>query len=306
MTVTFSYSHFIPFCTFDTSMHTRNIHKEGLYNLSKLQEVNKELTSFIFLNEYNKQTIDFSNPKAVIALNKALLMLHYNVLNWELPEGYLCPPIPSRVDYIHHIADLLSLNPKKTIKGIDIGTGANAIYAILGTQVYGWNMIGCDINKVSIKAAQKNIDFTPSLKERVQVIHQTDPANIFKGIINTNEFYDFTICNPPFHNSEKEALKGTNRKLKNLHQKEGTLNFGGQANELWCNGGESLFIKRMIKQSALFKEQVGYFTSLVSKKESLTKIEKQLSKLNASFKVVPMQHGNKQTRFIVWSFINQL
>ncbi|SNR15818.1 23S rRNA (adenine(1618)-N(6))-methyltransferase RlmF [Tenacibaculum jejuense] len=282
-------------------MHSRNLHKDSAYDFEKLSDANPDLKAFTFKNEYQNTTIDFGNPKAVVALNKALLIAHYNVSNWELPEGYLCPPIPSRVDYIHHIADIVT--EKQEIKGLDIGVGANTIYCILGSQVYNWKMIGCDINAESIKIAQKNIDFTPKLKKNVSLIHQSNNANIFEGVINVNDYFDFSVCNPPFHNSENEAKKGTLRKLNNLNKKDFELNFGGQANELWCNGGEALFLKRMIKQSTLFKNQVGYFTSLVSKKEHLPKLEKQLSKLKAKYRVIPMQHGNKITRILAWSYI---
>lgn len=286
-------------------MHEKNIHKNTSYNFKELEKVNPDLKEFTYTNDYNNSTIDFNNPIAVIALNKALLIYFYNLKNWELPKGYLCPPVPSRVDYIHHIADLLS-SQKKKVHGLDIGIGANAIYSILGTQVYGWKMTGSDINEDSLHIAKKNINFTPILSDKITIKHQTNNANIFEGIINENDFFDFSICNPPFHNSKEEATKGSFRKLNNLNKESFTLNFGGQASELWCNGGEALFIKRMIKQSVLFKNQVGVFTSLVSKKENLPKIEKQLKKLNTNYKSIPMEHGNKKTRIVAWSFINKL
>ncbi|MFY7671728.1 23S rRNA (adenine(1618)-N(6))-methyltransferase RlmF [Tenacibaculum sp. MEBiC06402] len=283
-------------------MHPRNIHNTH-YNFKELSKVNPDLENFIIKNQHtNDFTIDFSNPKAVIALNKALLLHHYQLQNWELPEGFLCPPIPSRVDYIHHISDLLS-DENQPIKGLDIGVGANAIYTILGVQVYGWEMVGCDINLESVKAAQKNINFTPKLAEKVTIVHQPDSANIFKGIIQPNDYFHFTVCNPPFYTSEEDAAKNAKQKLTNLGKGASELNFGGQHSELWCNGGEALFLKRMIKQSADFKTQVGYYTSLVSKKENLPKIEKQLKKLKANYTIIPMEHGNKKTRFIAWSFI---
>ncbi len=286
-------------------MHPNNIHRNSNYNFKELIKANHKLKEFVFMNSYNNETIDFHNADAVIALNKAVLIHFYDVKNWELPSGYLCPPVPSRVDYIHHIADLIP-SDQTLIKGLDVGVGANAIYTILGTQIYGWQMTGCDINAESIQIAQKNIDFTTNLAEKVTLKHQTNNAHIFEGIITENDFFDVTICNPPFHSSEEEATKGSLKKLNNLNKKTFSLNFGGQANELWCNGGEALFIKRMIKQSSLFKNQVGVFSSLVSKKENLPKIEKQLKKLKASFKVIPMEHGNKKTRIIAWSFINTL
>ena len=283
-------------------MHPRNIHNTQ-YNFKELSKVNPDLENFITKNQHtNDFTIDFSNPKAVVALNKALLLHHYQLQNWELPEGFLCPPIPSRVDYIHHISDLVA-NENQPIKGLDIGVGANAIYTILGVQVYDWQMVGSDINLESVKAAQQNINFTPKLAEKATIVHQTDNANIFKGIIQPNDYFHFTLCNPPFYTSEEDAAKNAKQKLTNLGKETTELNFGGQYNELWCNGGEALFLKRMIKQSTDFKTQVGYFTSLVSRKENLPKIEKQLKKLQANYRIIPMEHGNKKTRFIAWSFI---
>lgn len=282
-------------------MHPRNIHNTQ-YNFKELSKVNPDLEKFITKNQHtNDFTIDFSNPKAVVALNKALLLHHYQLKNWKLPEGFLCPPIPSRVDYIHHISDLVA-NENQLIKGLDIGVGANAIYTILGVQVYNWQMVGCDINLESVKAAQQNINFTTKLAEKATIVHQTDNANIFKGIIQPNDYFHFTLCNPPFYTSEEDAAKNAKQKLTNLGKETTELNFGGQYNELWCNGGEALFLKRMIKQSADFKSQVGYFTSLVSRKENLPKIEKQLKKLQANYRIIPMEHGNKKTRFIAWSY----
>lgn len=284
-------------------MHPKNLHR-NTYQFNKLIETHHELSNFVFKNEFGTTTIDFSNQNAVIELNRALLKHHYKLTSWSIPEGYLCPPIPGRADYIHHIADLLDTNNITTpIKGLDIGVGANCIYPILGHQIYNWTMVGSDINSTAIDSAIKNIQATAGLKRHIDIRHQQDNAHIFKNIILDGEQYHFTMCNPPFHSSEKDAQKGTLRKLNNIKQTAKlSLNFGGQANELWCNGGEVLFIKRMIKQSVLFKNQVTWFTCLVSKKEHLPKIHKQLNKLKATHKTIEMSQGHKQSRFIAWQF----
>lgn len=284
-------------------MHPENKHSKS-YNFEELINFNSKLAKFVFTNEHNNRTIDFSNSEAVFHLNKAILKADYDITDWRIPKGYLCPPIPGRADYIHHIHDILSENPsKEIIKGLDIGVGANCIYPILGSQIYNWNMVGCDISIDAVHAAKHNVSLTDSLKNNIDIRHQDNNANIFEGIIRSDEYFDFTMCNPPFHASEAEATKATMRKLKNL-KKEGKtgLNFGGQANELWCNGGEALFIKRMIKQSASFKSQVGWFTTLVSKKDNLQKIYKQLDKLKATHKTITMSQGNKQSRLVAWTF----
>ena len=280
-------------------MHLKNLHRSN-YNFIELTNTNPALAKYVFVNDYNQESIDFSDPHAVIELNRALLKHFYNVQDWTIPEGYLCPPIPGRVDYLLHIQDLIFNDTTKTIKGLDIGVGANCIYPILATQQLGWNMVGSDIDETAVKFAKQN---TLQFKEKIEIRHQTSNADIFKGVLHSNEFFDFTMCNPPFHASEKEATLGTLKKLSNLQNNPAfKLNFGGQANELWCNGGEALFIKRMIKQSILFKKQVGWFTCLVSKRSHLSKIYKQLEKLNVTYKTVDMTQGNKKSRFIAWKF----
>lgn len=291
-------------------MHPKNLHNSN-YNFDALLKTHPALAPFIFVNAHKTQTIDFSSAEAVLQLNQALLKHHYGITNWIIPEHYLCPPIPGRADYIHYIADLLSEeNITDPIKGLDIGVGANCIYPILAAKIYGWKMVGADIDTTAIKSARLNVMASEGLKDYIEIRHQKNNANIFDGIISENEYFHFTICNPPFHSSEEEATKLTLRKLRNLQQenrpyrtkKEIVLNFGGQANELWCNGGEVLFIKRMIKQSYTFKNQVGWFTTLVSRKEHLNKIYKQLDKLKATHKTIKMEQGNKRSRFVAWKF----
>lgn len=284
-------------------MHPRNLHNKP-YDFKALIGAHAELEQHVFINTFAVQTIDFSEPNAVLALNKAILKNDYGVLDWNIPEGYLCPPIPGRADYIHHIADVLIADGyKNDIRGLDVGMGANCIYPILGAQIYAWQMVGCDIDSNAVKAARATVDANPKLLNRIEIRHQKEHAHLFAGILKPDEYFHFTMCNPPFYSSEKEALRITEQKQKNLGKSSQLRrNFGGAAHELWCNGGEALFIKRMIKQSTQFKKQVGVFTCLVSKSEHLPKIRKQLTKLNAVYKIITMEQGNKRSRLVVWKF----
>ncbi|WBU89006.1 23S rRNA (adenine(1618)-N(6))-methyltransferase RlmF [Cellulophaga omnivescoria] len=285
-------------------MHPKNLHNTP-YQFKKLLEKHTALAPFIITNEFGNNTIDFANPIAVLELNKALLKVHYNVKHWDIPKNYLCAPIPGRADYVHHLADILNNeNVINNIKGLDIGVGANCIYPILGKTIYNWQMVGADINETAVTNAKQIVAANTNLIDSIEIRKQNSNANIFTGIIKPNEKFDFTMCNPPFHSSEKEATKGTQRKLKNLGKQtsELELNFGGMANELWCNGGEALFLKRLIKESVLFKNQVTIFTSLVSKSDNLPKLQKQLTKLKAIHFIIPMQQGNKKSRILAWKF----
>ncbi len=304
------------------SLHPRNPH-QGRYDLAALCNTSPELTRYIKPNPKGDNTIDFSDEKSVLCLNKALLAHYYHVTHWQIPEGYLCPPIPGRADYIHYAADLLpknmpnldvSVSTSKKINVLDIGTGANCIYPIIGSQSYGWDFVATDIDPVSIKVANTIVQSNACLSNKVTLVLQTDPQFIFKGVIKDHDRFDLTLCNPPFHASMAEAKAGSERKWNNLNKGKSQkiekerhqpkLNFGGQKAELWCPGGELAFLTRMINESVAFSKQVCWFTSLVSKSENVAPIKKQLRQLGAQqVEVVEMSQGQKISRLVAWSFL---
>ena len=254
------------------------------------------------------------------------------VKHWDIPAGYLCPPIPGRADYIHRVADILNSDGQgeaynhASVKALDIGVGANCIYPIIGATEYKWRCTGTDVDSVSIKTANFIAESNPNLKGKIRARLQADSESIFKGVIKDNERYDVTICNPPFHSSLEEAEKGSQRKLDNLaanrakkagqsfkpemnrksvKQEKPTLNFGGQKAELWCPGGEAAFIMKMARESQLFATQVLWFTTLISKKDNVDMVRSELGKLRAKqVKVVEMSQGQKVSRFIAWTFMD--
>ena len=295
------------------TLHLRNFHNDR-YDFNALIKTKPELQEFVKPNKYGDLSIDFANPQAVITLNQALLAHFYGIKNYTIPNGYLCPPIPGRADYIHHIADLLAscnngVIPKgKAVKGLDVGIGANGIYAIIGSSVYDWNFLGSDIEIESIKSVENIVNSNEILKEKIECKLQTNPENIFTGIIKADEFYDFTLCNPPFHKSLKDAMDGNKRKVQNLTKQKTTksaLNFGGKNNELWCKGGEVTFVSNMIKESFEFKNNVLWFSTLVSKKENLPLIYKKLEEIKVKeIKTIDMSQGQKITRIVAWSFFD--
>ena len=298
-----------------TNLHPRNQHRLG-YNFEELCAVCPELQQFVVINEHNpevaQETIHFSNPQAVKALNKALLIADYDIQNWDIPENYLCPPIPGRVDYIHYIADLLASNNNgiipegENVQVLDIGIGANCIYPILGNTVYGWSFVGTEIDEIAIQNCKNIIENNPKLIDFISLQLQIESRFIFKNIITPEDRFSLTICNPPFHNSQDEATKSSIRKVNNLENTrtlKPVLNFGGQNAELWCEGGELGFITQMIFESAKYPMQCLWFTTLVSKKENLASLYKTLNKVNVvEVKTIDMAQGQKTSRILVWTF----
>jgi 23S rRNA (adenine1618-N6)-methyltransferase len=299
------------------NLHPRNLHRYR-YDFEDLTKTLPALEPFVFINKFKVASIDFADPMAVRLLNKAILMHFYSIKNWEIPAGYLCPPVPGRADYMHYLADLLAISNKgripigQSIHILDIGMGANCIYPIIGSKEYGWHFVGSEIDKNAIDAAKEIVNSNEILKGKIDFHLQENTENILEGTIKPGDRFWAVVCNPPFHCSAEESLEGNRRKQNNLAEKAGKKlivvhnNFGGIATELWCEGGEKAFVKKMVKESKIFKDQVLWFTSLVSNKEHLKSIENALKNAKAArIKIVEMAQGQKISRFIAWTFLNK-
>ncbi len=299
-------------------LHPRNRHRNR-YDFAKLIKHSPELALFVTENPYGDESIDFSNPAAVLALNKAILIESYGVSHWGIPEGYLCPPIPGRADYIHRVADLLAFSNDEvvpqgsSIRALDIGVGASCIYPIIGHAEYGWSFVGTDIDTVALGSAKKIVQANPDLKKSVELRLQDSPSDILKGVLHSDELFDVVICNPPFHASLEEAHAGSRRKWTNLGREKSigkfgkapVLNFGGQGSELWCEGGEVGFVRRIIEESTHIPEMCFVFSSLVSKETNLPAIYAALERTDVEDVVtLEMEQGQKKSRIVAWTYLD--
>ena len=273
-------------------LHSRNKNRER-YDFKQLIDCSPELASFVKPNVKGEDSVDFSDPKAVVALNKALLMLHYNISNWNIPDGYSCPPIPARADYIHHMADFLCRNNYgkipmgERIKCLDLGVGASCIYPIIGNREYGWSFIGSDIDPLAIESANGIVASNPALQGKVECKLQSNAKDYFYGIIRKDELIDLSVCNPPFYSSAKEA-----EAVSDMNH------------ELWCDGGEEKFVRNMVLQSKKFASNCFCFSTLVSKESNLKSIYRTLEQVEEfGIETIPMGQGNKISRIVAWTFL---
>ena len=294
------------------TLHPRNRH-QGRYDFPALIKAHPDLARFTITNPYGNPSIDFANPEAVRVFNRALLKAQYGIQHWDIPADYLCPPIPGRADYLHVLADLLAADnggeiPRgPQVRALDIGVGANCIYPLLGHSDYRWSFLGSDIDPVALASA-KAIVQANGLHKAVALRQQSNSKHIFSGLLQPDERFDVTLSNPPFHSSRDGATRGSQRKWKNLGKQDPkrklpVLNFGGQNNELWCEGGEIRFVSQLISESVACAPQVLWFTSLVSKAGNLPVIEAALKKAGAvAVQTLAMGQGQKQSRVVAWSF----
>ncbi len=290
-------------------LHPRNRHRDR-YDFAALAKACPELGPFVSQGPRGP-TVDFADARAVRLLNRAILQAAYGIVGWDIPEGYLCPPIPGRADYLHHAADLLAeLNVGVIPRGaaihvLDIGTGANLIYPLIGHREYGWSFVGTDIDKAALDTGRKMLKANTGFEAAIELRLQRDRGALFEGILKPGERFDLSLCNPPFFASAEEARASARDKWRKLGRgaQGARRNFGGQGAELWCEGGEAAFVRRMIEESARHPSACRWFTSLVSKSFNLPALRKALHGVEArDIRTVDMAQGQKRGRFLAWRF----
>jgi 23S rRNA (adenine1618-N6)-methyltransferase len=291
-------------------LHPRNRHATG-YDFAALVQSSPGLGPFLRRAPHGGLSLDFADPAAVKALNGALLLQAYGIRGWDIPQGYLCPPIPGRADYLHHLADLLAeggdIPRGPGVRVLDVGVGANVIYPLVGHREYGWSFVGTEVDGGALASAERILRANPGLGEAILLRRQKDPRSLFRGVVEPGERFDLTLCNPPFHASARAAREAAQAKWRKLGRsgEGGSRNFGGQGPELWCEGGEAGFIARMGTESASLGDRVLWFTSLVSSSASLPAVQRALRGAGAwEIRVVPMAQGQKQSRFVAWTFLD--
>lgn len=261
-----------------------------------------ELKKYILKqNEDNEEEFqfDWSNNELSLLMDKSILNYYFNIKYYDIPKGFLIPPIPSRINYINLINSIITklINDIdiKNIIGIDIGTGANIIYPILGYSIYKWKFICTEINREAFNNAklilQKN-----NLENNINIIKQNNKDNIFISILNRENKYIFSMCNPPYYNYENE-IKLEDKKRDNEY------NF----DEIYYKNGEYGFFQRYFEESICYKNNVFLYTILIGKKINAENIYDKLSSYSDIIKIYNMQKiltGNNVRYIIYWSFFN--
>ncbi|RMD41765.1 hypothetical protein DV735_g3352, partial [Chaetothyriales sp. CBS 134920] len=172
--------------------------------------------------------LDFSDPEAVRQLTISLLDRDFG-LTVTLPPDRLCPPVPNRFNYIVFLQRLLdstsasfrdSHDPGRQIAGVDIGTGASAIYPLLGTQQFAnWTFFATELDAASWASAAENISRN-GLAERIKLLDTSSlsstqlipTSTLFNN--GNNQKIDFLMTNPPFYSSTAEMAASAQLKAR--------------------------------------------------------------------------------------------
>lgn len=183
-----------------------------------------------------------------------LLKRDFN-LDVELPPDRLVPTLPLRLNYLLWIEDLLQIvKPVNDVKihGIDIGTGACCIYPILAARKNNWHFTATEADEINYECSLKTLERN-NLLEQVTLI-KVVPESMLNGNIDTTLQYDFTMCNPPFFDSDSSGPKSRSEKRPPpMCPKSGGST---SSTEIAVKGGEVQFIKNLIRECQELKASV--------------------------------------------------
>jgi 23S rRNA A1618 N6-methylase RlmF len=215
-------------------------------------------------------------------------------------------------------------------KGLDIGTGCSCIYPLLlsrdvFTEGKRWQFLATDIDPFSIECAQENVNAN-HLQDVIQLalVPKTDDKGgprcfnqvnseesfkcntpIFTALNKARELYktspfrlDFCMKNPPFYSCESEASApraGDQRERTDMAFHESVY-----------PGGERGFALDMMYDSLVYRDEVTWYSLMVSKKTNLIALQKDLENIGlsrGSIRTVEFDQGKMKRWGIAWTFL---
>eukprot|EP00937_MAST-01D_sp_MAST-1D-sp2_P003507 g3507.t1 len=246
---------------------------------------------FVVTDVRGRSRVNFGDEAALRALTQVLLRHDFG-LDWELPAGHLCPPVPNRLNYLHWVEDLLvaegqSVGSDGSVRALDIGTGASAVFPLLGTAMHAhWCFVGTDVDAQSLAHARLLLQRN-RLEDRIDlcVVRAGDAPLLLPppphsdadadADANSNADaggdgdadadadagtsaaqhaaragsfdFDFCVCNPPFFDDESDAARLSDR--IGARADGGVAGASATKSERLAEGGEVGFVARLVDAS---------------------------------------------------------
>ncbi|KAH7101503.1 hypothetical protein BKA62DRAFT_703169 [Auriculariales sp. MPI-PUGE-AT-0066] len=281
-------------------------------------------------------TIDFNNPAAVRMLNQALYQVSLGI-SISLPEDRLCPPVrplsnkKTHSDTVRIEIDgeqvplfiVVSLLLTSTLLRryymnwirqlhlhsacdespviIDIGTGASAVYPLVGCSTWPEaQFFATELDQISYGYAEGNV-IANDMQSRITLVKTSPSDHLLQPLFaHHNLRYFATMCNPPFYQSEEDMQRRAASK-----ESPALTVYTGAATESVTPGGEVAFVEKMIRESVLVQSRCIWFTSMLGLASSLERLVEVLQSLHISnYAVNGFTSGTGTTRrwLLGWSF----
>ncbi|XP_065187186.1 RNA N6-adenosine-methyltransferase mettl16-like [Sycon ciliatum] len=257
--------------------------------------------------------INFKSEQFQRELTRALLEVDFG-LQVELPHDRLVPAVPQRLNYLHWVEDLVTggddaaghIPRGSTVRGVDIGTGASAIFSLLASKLNGWSMVATEVDSTSIDYALANVKRN-DMEQSIDVVRVSPDEFLLAPLSRTcfpgDVQFLFCMCNPPFFSSEKEA-SGCNSR-PNRPQPSATCT--GAGTEMVVDGGEVHFVGRILQDSLVLKDRIRWYTSMLGKKSSVAALKRTLTDSQVPcVETTEFVQGKTRRWGIAWSFCNDI
>ncbi|KAF9505776.1 hypothetical protein BS47DRAFT_1334215 [Hydnum rufescens UP504] len=268
-----------------------------------LAESYPPLKPHVFLNATGKPSINFKDIDAQRRLTEALLYRDFG-LSLALPDGRLCPT--RRLNYVRWIQSLVrSVRPWESdvtpdlVLGLDIGTGASAIYPLLSCAVEPlWRIVATDIDEISLEYARKNVNEN-DLSARVDIRRSSVEGPILHPLTDAAlPIFDFTMCNPPFYSSAEDIVQSASAKDFDPHAV-----CTGSDIEMITPGGEVAFVQKILEESLSLKHRCRWFTSLLGKLTSVASMVDRFRETKIdNYAITEFVQGHTRRWAVGWSF----
>ncbi|XP_053610112.1 U6 small nuclear RNA (adenine-(43)-N(6))-methyltransferase [Plodia interpunctella] len=277
-------------------MHPRNIYKQPP-DFGTLAKKYTEFASIAKLDVTGKVSIDFKDPHSLRVLTKCLLKSDFN-LDVDIPEDRLVPTLPLRLNYILWIEDILKvINEENGIWGLDIGTGACAVYPLLAASKNKWCMVGTETDEASFIKAQENVK--RNNLEALITVKKNPSSTVIDHVLSeeSEKKFVFSMCNPPFYSSFQELWES--RSPARLPPKNG---FTGSPQELITEGGELEFCKNFINESKNHKDRVVVYTTMVGHKYNFKELLEYLKSEGIKYTHTEFCQGRVTRWGLAWTY----
>jgi 23S rRNA (adenine1618-N6)-methyltransferase len=228
---------------------------------------------------------------------------------------------------------------RSTVRGLDIGCGANCVYTLLGASAMGWHMTGIDTDATAIDHAQNILATNPQLKQQVallrlpcepDIVHSNAEASAVSGAqaLGRSEASPYQLCSMhrPSNASSATAEKGGGILLQWAqylasfdfcmcnppffeHMAQASQNpataSGGTDAEMACTGGEAAFVGQLIDESQQVPQLCHWFSSMLGKKVTFKALRKRLNEMPGvtAVRSSELAQGRTHRWVLAWSFV---
>jgi 23S rRNA A1618 N6-methylase RlmF len=291
---------------FNARMHPRNPYSVPI-DIAQLAGQFPDLYDHVISRSSNGRVVyDWHAPGATYAVTRALLKRDFD-LDWQQPLEHLCPPVPGRLNYLLWVEDLVLQDAAAAAEGVcvaDIGTGASAIFPLLGARRFGWSFLALDSNEEALGHARSNVERN-GLQHLISALHVPHDGSIAHAL-SSHPSITHTMCNPPFFASA--SSDAWRLRAAAAGAGGGKVACAAVERELFTEGGEVAFMTKIIQECAASpcRGRIKWFTCMVGIKADLAALKSACSAAGAvQVRSTTFYQGQTLRWGLAWTFVRE-